>query len=175
MAHRVFPVSHPKGGGGSATIDTIAFYGAISGFSWLAYTLALQGSLGGEAKKIGEQIYRALHGGSMAGVVSAGGNVRQVAAPASPVAPVRTRSNGAGQSPIQPPRSGGGVSPGYYEDGFVFIGGDAGSSDSWVAWGSVPAGYPGYVELSAGVWFVLFGWDAGSEDSWAVVYNYSGA
>ena len=63
MATRVYE-PNPKGGGGQATIDTIFFYGAIGGGGWLAYTLALQGSLGVEAKKVALQLYKAFHGGA---------------------------------------------------------------------------------------------------------------
>lgn len=66
LATRIIPVGeNPRGGGGSASIDTIAFYGAIGIGGYLVYTLALQGSLGTEARKIASQLYATFNGGKL--------------------------------------------------------------------------------------------------------------
>lgn len=70
MAVRVFPETNPKGSnyGGSATIDTIAFYAFLGGGVYLADTFALQGTFGATGFKVAAQLYKAMHGGSLKGL-----------------------------------------------------------------------------------------------------------
>lgn len=90
MAKRIIPIGeNPRGGGGSATIDTIAFYTGIGGVTWLTYTLALQGSLGAEAKKIALQLYAAMHGGAAPGSKKKPVLEKEPGAPPGPKPPVQ--------------------------------------------------------------------------------------
>lgn len=97
MATRVF--TNPKGGGGSASIDAVAFYAAIAGGTYLTYTLSLQGSLGASAKQVAQQVQRAFGGGKLPNVGTGTGH--GAGSPTSPPA--------AGTTP--PVSSAPGVSP----------------------------------------------------------------
>lgn len=71
MATRIVPTDeNPKGSnyGGSATVDTLAFYGAIGGVSYAAYAFALQGSFQQAGFEAAAHIYALLHGQSVVGL-----------------------------------------------------------------------------------------------------------
>lgn len=158
------PRENPRGGGGSATIDTIAFYGAIGGGFWLAYTLALQGSLGTEAKRIALQIYAALHGGAAPAPSGTPTLPGGVTGPPPTAPPPSTGGGGSGGAPIggnngggptfAPVQPEGGDNAGWYwvkenPGWMLYRAGDWGDDANW-EWGGLDnfeaqTGWPGFM------------------------------
>lgn len=157
MARRVFP---NPGRGGGIDVDTVMFYVALAGGGYVTYTLALQGSLGKEMTKVAAQLYAAFNGGKLP--------------PARPTAPIGGKPPGVPSGPpvvnrpvvVPPSGSSGGVTPGYVEGGYVFLGGDAGDNGNWAALYAVPNGQRGYVEDG----WVLIG-DASVASGWAMLHT----